>query len=46
MIKDLVAQLCDVCDEVAFVFDRDGHIEINHCACVDGMSDLDWVNES
>jgi hypothetical protein len=45
MLKDVVAQLCYDCDEVAFVWDNDGHIEINHCACVDGMSDLDWVNE-
>ena len=45
MLKDVVAQLCNDCDEVAFVFDNDGWVEIHPCACVDGMSDLDWVNE-
>lgn len=45
MLKDLVAQLCGDCDEVAFVFDNEGWLEIHPCACVDYMSDLDWVNE-
>ena len=46
MLKDVVAQLCNDCDEVAFVFDNDGWLEIHPCACVDHMSDLDWINES
>ena len=46
MLKDVIAQLCIDCDEVAFVFDNNGNIEINPCKCVDGMSDLDWVNEN
>jgi hypothetical protein len=45
MLKDVITQLCYDCNEVAFVFDHDGNIEINPCACVDGMTDLDWVNE-
>ena len=44
MLNDVIAQLCDVCDEVAFVWDKSGSIEINPCACVDYMSDFDWVN--
>lgn len=44
MLKDVVAQLCGECDEVAFVFDNDGWLEIHPCACVD-LNDLDWINE-
>lgn len=45
MLKDLITHLCYDCNEVAFVCEYDGHIEITPCACVDYMSDLDWVNE-
>jgi hypothetical protein len=45
MLKDVIASLCNDCGDVAFVFDNDGWLEINPCACVDGMSDLEWVNE-
>lgn len=45
MIKDMMAVACDDCGDVSFVIDRDGWIELNACACVDGMDDLDWVNQ-
>lgn len=45
MLKDMIAVNCNDCGDVSFVVDNDGWIEINPCACVDYMSDLDWVNE-
>lgn len=46
MIKDVISHLCLDCDEVAFVWDMNGTIEINPCKCVDYVSDeltLDWM---
>jgi len=45
MLNDIIANECIDCGEVAFVFDKDGFIELMACSCVDGMNDLDWVNE-